>query len=541
MVSQVRFPPSIGGSGKTYTNDANPETGMFGGGHRLNFFPIQSDMIAAAGYVARYATAIDGAKANADRAEDARGYVEAVADAYKINIRDAYPWTLNLDFARGKYAVDDGELVETTDAADILTVERASPKWVMGPNGKLREVPPDTLAREWKDGKCLGVLIEESRTNFILRSDETWLSPWFNGGSLSYFVEEYDDGFVPRLGERTVGFYGPKAGRGSFSTNVSFQNVSLSPGTYSLSGLFKFLNPNGVVSSPGMRTNHRGVSGLAGSAGSLVARLRSNGGTVGSSSDRGSEAFGESIIHECRPVGNGWYYYHETFELLESGTVQIRLFPYDGGSSFTGDGETGILRTMLQLEKGITPSSHIPTTSSPVTRAADRVNKPDFGGLTADRGFTVYGRVQLVENRENPDTGTGIFAFGTGVSAGTVIRLFVRNDSPRVRAAFTGLSDGSVDFDVAVGFEYGETWIPFCFSVKNGRQILRFGGAKGSREYIITAEEFWERTQYLGILDYGSPGNRSVGVGRVSQLTVVPFAVTDAEVDAIVEQLGSEG
>lgn len=181
MVDQVTFPPSIGGSGNTYTNDANPETGMYGGAHRKNFFPIQADMVAAAGYVSQYAQAIAGAKANADRAEDAKGYVEAVADAYKVNLLDQFKRkaTLGLEFIEGRYWKDNGVRFETTDPSQIANFQRNSPKLEEGPGGNIGVVAPNVLARKWRNGLPQGASINESRTNLVLASadlaDPAWI------------------------------------------------------------------------------------------------------------------------------------------------------------------------------------------------------------------------------------------------------------------------------------------------------------------------------------------------------------------------------
>tara|TARA_B100000929_G_scaffold253509_1_gene214389 strand:+ start:2361 stop:3782 length:1422 start_codon:yes stop_codon:yes gene_type:complete len=173
MVDSVRFPPSIGGSGKTFTSDANPQTGVFNGGHRINFFPMLADTVAAAGYVSQYAQAIDGAAANADKAEDAKGYVEAVAGTLKNGILDYYKRlsSVCLDFAAGTYSADDGTKIITNDLKDIVSFSRASPKWVKGINGYLQQVPVNEPAREWgADGKCRGISREIASTNAFLYS-----------------------------------------------------------------------------------------------------------------------------------------------------------------------------------------------------------------------------------------------------------------------------------------------------------------------------------------------------------------------------------
>ena len=49
MVS-VTFPPEVGGSGLTVTDDANPTTGLANNGHRARFVPALSQVVAVASH-----------------------------------------------------------------------------------------------------------------------------------------------------------------------------------------------------------------------------------------------------------------------------------------------------------------------------------------------------------------------------------------------------------------------------------------------------------------------------------------------------------
>ncbi|WP_189464318.1 hypothetical protein, partial [Vreelandella hamiltonii] len=82
-MASVTFPTALGGDGKTYTDDADPDTGLDGLGYITRLVPLFKNGLAMAGYTAQYAAKIDAAAANANRAEDAKAYVEAVAEAYK--------------------------------------------------------------------------------------------------------------------------------------------------------------------------------------------------------------------------------------------------------------------------------------------------------------------------------------------------------------------------------------------------------------------------------------------------------------------------
>ncbi|ASK20708.1 hypothetical protein [Halomonas sp. N3-2A] len=174
MTNSVTFPVALGGDGKTYTDDADPETGLDGLGYTSRFIPCLRQAVAMAGYTAKYAAKIDAAAANADRAEDAKRYVEAVAEAYKVNLleqfkRDA---TLGLDFVEGRYWKDDGERFETTDFTEIGTIDSITDIYVEGVDGNLQAVPAGKIARQWRDGTAVGKVSGDASTNTAAYSND---------------------------------------------------------------------------------------------------------------------------------------------------------------------------------------------------------------------------------------------------------------------------------------------------------------------------------------------------------------------------------
>ena len=55
-MASVTFPPEVGGSGLTVTDDANPTTGLANNGHRARFVPALSQVVAVAGNTVTKAT-----------------------------------------------------------------------------------------------------------------------------------------------------------------------------------------------------------------------------------------------------------------------------------------------------------------------------------------------------------------------------------------------------------------------------------------------------------------------------------------------------
>ncbi|UQI42531.1 hypothetical protein [Vreelandella venusta] len=178
-MAQVTFPTYLGGSGNTYSDDDNPNTGLANDGHRVRFVPLCGEVLAMGLYVYQYAAKIDNAAANADRAEDARGYVEAVADAYSVNLLDQFKRkaTLGLDFIEGRYWVDAGERFETTDFSQIGAVSRTTDVYLEGANGDLQPFTAGALARGWRGGKAIGKVSGDATTNTAINSNapDNWL------------------------------------------------------------------------------------------------------------------------------------------------------------------------------------------------------------------------------------------------------------------------------------------------------------------------------------------------------------------------------
>lgn len=502
MVDSVRFPPSIGGSGKTYTNDANPQTGMFNGGHRANFFPILSDTVAAAGYVAQYAQAIDGAKANANKAEDAKGYVEAVADQYQVNILEQFrrKATLDLDFERGVYRADDGTVIETTDANDLLLVNRNSSKWAGGINGVFRDVPIDAIARVWRNVEPLGLIYEAASANIALESSMNGL-PWGVDRCTRQTVQMlgYDGTY------KTVAVYVPNTENSQhFFYNSPF--FSVTPGATYTQSIWVPKNRN-----YGIRFIYR------------------SDGTPPQNANLNATKIDES---------NGWERLSYTFENPSDSTaLQLRMYIYQGNEiAYEGDGITGLAVDDIQLELGTVASSNIITGTSSVARGNDSVGYENLGGFTAGQGFTIFGRFRLDGNRVTPDTASGIvtvFDDGSTSTNGSTM-LFVRNDAgPTGRVRFQSTIFPNIVQDI-ISNPYDREWHSFGISLKNGKQILRVDGS----EHIFTddcdPEEFFLMTQKLGIFSYSRTAfNRPPGVAYMRRLMVLPFALTSAELETL--------
>lgn len=362
MADSVRFPPSIGGSGRTYTSDANPDTGLFNGGHRRNLIPMLDDTVQAAGYVSKYAQAIDGAKDNAERAEDAKGFVEAVASAYRVNIMDAYrdSITLGANFKGGRYTLDNGERLDTNDPAQIWSVTREGPKWVEGPDGKYRQVNSHKLAREWRNGMPHAVSIEDSAMNLAY--------PTFGFG-------------IGRTGhvESTIDVGPGKLFTYTEDTESNNRFYTLGIG---LSGSKTIT----IIAKPKPGSQKRYL------------QIRGDSPAVGVSFDieEGSvAALSSGVFARIRRRSDGTYLCRAT---LPANSSMLVLGLQDNttvtGGRYTGDGHSGMLLGLLNLFDSSSPSSPIITTDAPAFRPADRVVRL-IGAEINKKTFTIMGETIL--------------------------------------------------------------------------------------------------------------------------------------------------
>ncbi|OFW98325.1 MAG: hypothetical protein A3J37_07980, partial [Alphaproteobacteria bacterium RIFCSPHIGHO2_12_FULL_45_9] len=91
-------------------------------------------------------------------------------------------------------------------------------------------------------------------------------------------------------------------------------------------------------------------------------------------------------------VGNGWYRCILTYSIATATTrVQfiMRTTGGTGSSSYAGDGSSGLYLWGAQIEQGAFATSYIPTTTTAVTRVADRLTIPIGVWFTQDSGSTV--------------------------------------------------------------------------------------------------------------------------------------------------------
>lgn len=482
MVNRVTFPAALGGDGKTYSDDADPNTGLDGLGYIERLIPLFQNGLAMAIYTQQYAAKIDAAADDADRAEYAKAYVEAYAGALKNNIQTYYYQfaTLKFDLARGKYLVDDGELTETTNAGEVLTVERATPKWAEGPNGKRREVPVNTLARQWRNGVPQGTLIEESRTNLLLWSGDFTNAAWDRTGQTDVSITT-DESPIEEVNWNRI----EANVTGNIAVRIRQTGISTTGGNVSVSLFFKPDQCRAIFIR------------IAGSTRDVRWSIN-----VDTEATTSINYMGEYSLESV--AGGGYYITVSDAGVGDSANIEFWVMKAEststGGASFTaGDGAWII---GAQSENAPAPSSYIPTRDASVTRAADSVSRTLGGEFNAQAGV-------ILANVPNEMPTSGVVFSGT-LDVGS--RFGIRRDL--VFAAYDGINE-----EIPIALQPGRVAINYA----EGQLDVYNNGS------FLVSLSTWPVTINTLYIGYRDPNGPDYANSCSSFLSYYPFGMTEAE------------
>ena len=424
--------------------------------------------------------------------------VNALDSRVKFNKQTEDTSSLDLNFATDIYKVDDGETTESRNATDLLTVNRASTKMVQGPNGLLREVPANTIAREWKDGKCQGALIEEQRTNLLTYSEDFGNSVWNVNSSLTSSV-------------------------GKVSPAGNYTKYTLSNGSYS--PLIFQTTPNVVAT--GTRTT---LSVYVSDETDVPYLVFNVGNSTRVNVDLINEILNEDnsspastlTVERCLngrriSVSATTQSDENRFGVFAKGAITTAYSsPWDGGEVMSVDA--------MSLEIGSTPSSYIPTTTSQVTRAADEVSRTLGGEFNESEGTIFIDTGNIVPN-SNSDFGF-VYRLDDGTNDNRIYGIRRRSGGYS-----TYVFSGGTNQDEFINANFGDN-PKIAVSWKDGGQTLTFfDGVQRNSGSNISAPVGLTHAAIGG----GTPIGGGSGIG--SQETIAfqyyPYAMTQQELEEL--------
>ena len=348
-------------------------------------------------------------------------------------------------------------------------------------------------------GESLGLLVEEQRTNLLLRSEEAD-SPLWNIPNSSITVDPNvtvsPDGFqtADKVKEATT-----TGGHTIEPTGFAFQSGTI----YTVSFYAKAAERSRFrVTWPIAFTNRLAFVDISPGGYGVI----SDGGTVTSVSPAGNDWFRVVSTSTCTTTTAG-------------ARVGITLVNTGTNVNYTGDGTSGIYLWGAQLEVGAFATSYIPTTTAAVTRAADvaSITGSAFSSWYRQDEGTVYG--------EGSTFNTGATSCLVSIDDTTLSNRIQLRRSTSASTLRMVSSGGSIDANLTTGTALGANKITTSVSANN--QNLVSNGVIATGITSITPMPTVTQAQI------GNGPASTVFNGTISRFTYWPTRFASTTLEAI--------
>jgi hypothetical protein len=253
--------------------------------------------------------------------------------------------SLDLNFARNKSLLD-------ARGRSLVTFTRASSGTYVGDDGLIKTATTDEprFDHDPLTGECLGLLIEESKTNLLTYSEEANNAAW---NIISSSVTVSPDAISAPDGATTADKIIEATTTGGHT--IEFTGYAFQAGTtYTASVFVKAAERSRFrFTFPVLFTNRLAFIDV----GPSTYQVLSDGGMT------------VSII----PLKGDWFRVTATSTATTTGNARVGITLVNTGTnaSYTGDGVSGLYLWGAQLETTAFATSYIPTTNATVTRSAD--------------------------------------------------------------------------------------------------------------------------------------------------------------------------
>ena len=398
---------------------------------------------------------------------------------------------LTFNWSRVGGALTIKRLTSNTD----VTVDNISVKEVLydRPDGTLQLLnhPINKPRIEYDaEGNCLGLLVEEARTNLVTQSE-------FASGFLNYHITLTRNQTASPDTNINAGSAVPTA----VNTEHYLECVLSSPssGTYTQS---VFVKANGY-SKVALTPVHIGADQGATS----TARFDL---TEGTSTQIGS------AVPYISNLGNGWYRIAITY--TATGTVtnhrfRVQVLSDSYGAVWQANGADGIYVYGAQLEQGSFPTSYIPTSGSAVTRSADVASL-----AVSEFGYNQYqGTVVVTFSNFEQTTAAG----SRGIVGTSSTGRFAYINGGRVRS-YDGTSVITSSPTV-----YKNTFIKSASTFDASGQAV---SVNGTAAVTGSFDGTWGND---GVLYVGRIGSSLLMSGYITSLQYYPLRLSNAQLQAL--------
>jgi hypothetical protein len=355
--------------------------------------------------------------------------------------------------------------------------------------------------------ESLGLLIEEQRTNLLLRSEDFSNASWSKiNSTVAANTAVAPDGTL--TADKLVSNSGTSTQSAQQATSTT-NSLAYTYSAYVKAAEFTSVRLRVVEATTFGRSVFIDVNLTDGS----TTRTSANVATINSSS--------------VNAVGNGWYRISISFTL--GGTdanMSCQVYLNDGTNNFnvTGNGYSGIFLWGAQLEVGAFPTSYIQTVASQVTRAADAAS------MTGANFSSWYNQAEgtFVASPTALKEGSFIYQASNNSATGDN-RIFLRYLSNQTQGLVVTSAVTQAQIFDNTGFLASSNTTAFAYNV-NDFAIRTNGGASAS----AAANDSSGTVPVVSRLDIGSfLGSSAFINGTIRKLAYYPLRVTNAQLQAL--------
>ena len=393
------------------------------------------------------------------------------------------------------YKAGEAYSLKPTDGSGDLTFTRASSATRVNESGLIESVATGVPRIDYTSG-CGKLLLEPQRTNLI---------PYSQDFSNAFWIKT--------------------------SATVTTSTIVSPDG---LQGSYKLIPDNGTGGNRSISNNYTSLAGLhthtcfakKGEYNYLMLRTRNNP-SAGVMFDLANGTLSVNLTSavyvssKIENYGNGWYRCSITLDPSQADTVgQLYISMSVGitgseGSSFNGDGTSGVYIWGAQLEAGSYPTSYIPTTTTAVTRVADSASKSGISSLINSPEGVLYFEGSSIAN-----DGVGK-AITLLANTSNFIKLLYSSTSNRID--FVCISAGSVSCNIVKVITNTTANNKIALKWKNNNFALWVNGVNEGSDISGNAP------LSLSTLSFTNEGGGQLFAGKMKNLIVFPSALSDTE------------